>query len=70
MPRKKLALAISFFVALGISGILFGFAEAFDENALYYAAGACLGYALVIIILDQSPCLTKMFRNNSQTTSK
>ena len=68
MPLKKLALPIYFFVALGISGILFGLAEAFDENALYYAAGTCLGFALVIIMLDQNPCLRKMFRNNSQTT--
>jgi hypothetical protein len=70
MPRHKLALAISFFVALGLSGILFGLAEFFDENALYYAAGACLGYALVIIVLDQSPCLRTMFCNNPQTTPK
>lgn len=68
LPRERFLLAVSFFVAIGISGILFGLAEELDENALKYAAGACLGYALVIAIIDQNPCLTKMFRNNSQTT--
>jgi hypothetical protein len=69
MPPEKFWLAVSFFIAVGLSGILFGLAAALDENALYYAAGPCLGYAVFIIMLDQSPCLNKMFCNNSQTKS-